>query len=258
MDTPTKPSHRLNIWSLVNPREVESRPADGSKFGASPSAAGQARHGESLGRGAYDRHSLPSAARPTTRPFSGKCLLPNGAELMCVTQRVAPERIMLVYNEPGGEKLVIPMNMKVGIDLEYFGLVQGVIREQSASGFSIAPDIIYHEMIVAKLAELQAPGAESESERHTLERLTARITLHNPACVYRLVESDATLFRAKIALLSHKVATLRTAQIQRAGTRVLLGWRDAKPGTVLRSFESGFAIEFDQMLESLDENLRFD
>lgn len=250
MSTPTKPSHKFNIWSLVNSEEVESRPAGGQPQ--------HPRQSDSLVRGTNERRrSSTTVARPTMRPFSGKCMLPNGAELTCVTQRVSPERIVLIYREPGGEKVVIPLNMKVGIDLEYFGLIQGVVRDQSESGFSIAPDIVYHEMILTKLAELHA-GLDLENERSSIERLTARITLRNPACVYRLVESDATLYRAKVALLSHKVATLRTAQIQRAGTRILLGWRDAKPGRVLRSFESGFTIEFDEMIESLDENLRFD
>ncbi|MGP8231247.1 MAG: hypothetical protein ACLQL2_01085 [Methylovirgula sp.] len=263
MDTPTKLSHKFNIWSLVNPGEIEGRPAEGLKPSATVSAAGQAQHGprqnDSLVRGGNDRRrTSATAARPTTRPFSGKCVLPNGAELTFVTQRVAPERIVLIYAEPGRDKVVIPVNMKVGIDLEYFGLIQGVVRDRSESGFSIAPDLIYHEMIVAKLAELHAPGLDLENERNTIERLTARITPRHPACVYRLVDSDATLYRAKIALLSHKVATLRTSQIQRVGTRILLGWRDAKSGIVLRSFESGFTVEFDQMLENLDENLRFD
>ncbi len=250
MNTPTKPSHKFNIWSLVNSEEVESRPAGGQPQ--------HPRQSDSLVRGTNERRrASTTVARPTMRPFSGKCVLPNGAELTCVTQRVSPERIVLIYSEPGGEKVVIPLNMKVGIDLEYFGLVQGVVRDQSESGFSIAPDIVYHEMILTKLAELHA-GLGLENERSAIERLTARITLRNPACVYRLVESDATIYRAKIALLSHKVATLRTAQIQRAGTRILLGWRDAKPGRVLRTFESGFTIEFDEMIESLDENLRFD
>ncbi len=53
------------------------------------------------------------------------------------------------------------------------------------------------------------------------------------------------------------MATLRTAQIQRAGTRILLGWPDAHAGTVLRSFESGFTVEFDEMLEELHDNLTF-
>ncbi|REF87523.1 hypothetical protein DES32_1146 [Methylovirgula ligni] len=262
MDTPTKPSHRFNIWSLVNPGEVESRPVGGPKAGVSASVTGQPQHprqSDSFIRGANDRRRpSTTVARPTMRPFSGKCVLPNGAELTCVTQRVTPERIVLIYNEPGGGKVAIPLNMKVGIDLEYFGLVQGVVRDQSESGFSIAPDIVYHEKIVARLAELHAGGLDLENERDNIERLMARITLRNPACVYRLVDSDTTLYRAKIALLSHKVATLRTAQIQRAGTRILLGWRDAKSGKVLRSFESGFTVEFDQMIESLDENLRFD
>lgn len=262
MNTPTKPSHKFNMWSLVNPGEIESRPAEGLKSSGSAPAAGQPQHprqSDSLIPGTNERRrASTTTARPTMRPFSGKCVLPNGAELTCVTQRVSPERIVVIYNEPGGEKVAIPLNMKVGIDLEYFGLVQGVIRDQSKSGFSIAPDIVYHEMILTRLAELHAGGLDLENERSEIERLTARITLRNPACVYRLVESDATLYRAKIALLSHKVATLRTAQIQRAGTRILLGWRDAKPGRVLRSFESGFTIEFDEMIESLDENLRFD
>lgn len=80
--------------------------------------------------------------------------------------------------------------------------------------------------------------------------------MRNPACLYRLFD-DATLYQAKIALLSHKVATLRTAQIQRAGTRILLGWPDARAGMVVRSFESGFTVELDEALEALHENLTF-
>jgi hypothetical protein len=204
---------------------------------------------------ARERHLAGTAARVTLRPFGARCVLPNGARLNCETNRVEPDRIEVAYRETpktGRESL---LNAKVGLEIDFFGFVRGVVRNVSQSGFWMAPDIVYHEMLVRKLAELHMTGA-TENERSNLERLTARITLRNPACVYRLFD-DPTLYQAKIALLSHKVATLRTAQIQRAGTRVLLGWPDSRAGQVVRSFESGFTVELDDALEELHENLTF-
>ena len=81
--------------------------------------------------------------------------------------------------------------------------------------------------------------------------------MRNPDCIYRLVDADQTMYRAKMVMLSHKIATLRTARIERAGTKLLLGVNPSYGATVLRSFETGFTVEFDVMLEDLNENLTF-
>jgi hypothetical protein len=256
MESATKPAHRLSIWNLVNPPTSESQ-------GRSPDKAPAQMHvsgGEQLGpatRALSERRRRSLPVRPSVRPFAAKCLLPNGAKLSCETKRIEPERIEVAYKENGKANTDLPLNIKVGLDLDFFGFVRGTVSDSHKSGFAIAPDIIYHETLVAKLAELYAPDAASDNSRGNLARLMARITLRDPACIYRLIDGDATLYYAKIALLSHKVATLRTAHIQRAGTRLLLGRADAHAGTVVRSFESGFTVEFDELLEELHEHLTF-
>jgi hypothetical protein len=252
MDSPTRAAHKFNIWKLAGLGEAPARGAvDLLKPDATTSAP--------VARGLTDASRHPSArmARPTLRPFTAKCVLPSGLTLPCETKRVGPERIDVMYTEARVPSLTLSLEARVALELEYFGLIHGTIRATNDTGFSVAPDIIYHGMLVAKLAELYAPSLGLENERSDLDRLTARITLRNPACVYRVIESDAVIYHAKIALLSHKVATLRTAHIQRAGTRVLLGWPNARPGIVARCFESGFTIEFDEMLEELHEDLNF-
>jgi hypothetical protein len=252
MDSATKAAHKFNIWKLaISGAEPERKPVEYSRP-APPD-------GNASPRAAPDRprHSAVRMARPTVRPFAAKCTLPNGAKCGCETKRVEPERIDVTFKQAAEPKVEVPVNIKVGLDLDYFGFVRGIVSDSHEAGFSIAPDIIYHEMLVAKLAELHALGPGLENERSILDRLAARITLRKPDCIYRVVESDAVIYHAKIALLSYKVATLRTAQIQRAGTRVLLGWPNAHPGIVARSFESGFTIEFDAMLEDLHEDLHF-
>jgi hypothetical protein len=252
MDSPTRAAHKFSIWKLAGFGEGAAR-------GANDLAKSDTASPTPVARGLTDasRHSPARAARPTLRPFSVKCVLPSGLTLSCETKRVGPERIDVTYREARASSLTLSLEAKVALELEYFGVIRGTIRATNDAGFSVAPDVIYHQMLVAKLAELHAPSAGLEDERSNLDRLTARITLRNPACVYRVIESDAVIYHAKIALLSHKVATLRTAHIQRAGTRVLLGWPHARPGTVARCFESGFTIEFDEMLEELHENLNF-
>ncbi|MEW6435832.1 MAG: hypothetical protein AB1508_01525 [Pseudomonadota bacterium] len=259
MESQTKPTHRFSIWKLAEPAtESRGRVPEGAAAKAnSPAAEPSTPVPRPLH--ARERHSAVTAARATLRPFGAKCMLPNGTKLNCETKRVEPDRIEVAYREipktgreTGRESL---LNAKVGLEIDFFGFVRGTVRNVSQSGFWMAPDIVYHEMLVRKLAELRMTGA-TENERSNLERLTARITLRNPACLYRLFD-DPTLYQAKIALLSHKVATLRTAQIQRAGTRVLLGWPESRAGQVVRSFESGFTVELDEALEELHENLTF-
>jgi len=256
MDSQTKPTHRFSIWKLADPiAESRGRAPEGAAAKANSPAAEPATPGMRPLH-ARDRHSAATAARATLRPFSAKCVLPSGARLNCETTRVEPDRIEVAYRETPKTNRESLLNAKVGLEIDFFGFVRGVVRNIGQNGFWMAPDIVYHEMLVRKLAELRMAGATAENERSNLERLTARITLCNPACLYRLFD-DPTLYQAKIALLSHKVATLRTAQIQRAGTRVLLGWPDSHAGQVVRSFESGFTVELDEALEELHENLTF-
>jgi hypothetical protein len=255
MDSSTKPAHKFSIWSLVGPgAAAQSRAPEESH---APAAASTPDQTAPAARVLNDRNRRPAGrlVRPSLRPFGAKCMLPTGAKLSCETKRVEPERIELTYNEQN--ELGPALNMKVGLDLDFFGFVRGTVSASSATGFAMAPDLIYHEMLVAKLAELYTPAGSLDEERSNLDRLMARITLRDPACVYQLMETDTNLYHAKIALLSHKVATLRTAQIQRAGTRLILGRALSYAGTVVRSFESGFTVEFDELLAELHEHLTF-
>lgn len=256
MDSTAKPAHKFNIWSLVNPGATARVHASEAVDAPAVSTPGQAVPAV---RVLNDRSRRPVGrlVRPSLRPFAAKCMLPNGAKLSCETKRVEPERIELAYNEQSEADAGVTLNTKIGLDLDFFGFVRGTVSASSATGFAIAPDLIYHQMLVAKLAELYTPAGPPAEERCNLDRLMARITLRNPACVYQLMDADTNLYHAKIALLSHKVATLRTAQIQRAGTRLILGRKLAYAGTVVRSFESGFTVEFDELLAELHEHLTF-
>jgi hypothetical protein len=257
MDSLTKSAHKFSIWSLVSPGATpQGRAPEGTHAPAPISVPAQTAPAPRV-LSDRQRRPLGRLVRPSLRPFAAKCTLPNGAKLSCETKRVEPERIELSYNEPNETDTSLMPNTKIGLDLDFFGFVRGTVSVSSATGFAMAPDLIYHEMLVAKLAELYTPAGSLDEERTNLDRLMARITLRNPACVYRLIDADASLYHAKVALLSHKVATLRTAQIQRAGTRLILGRAIAYAGTVVRSFESGFTVEFDELLDELHEHLTF-
>lgn len=183
-------------------------------------------------------------------------MLPTNAKLSCTTTKIQPDWIDLVYNRRDSLFEALSLNTRIGLELDFFGLIHGVLAKKTSEGFSISPEAAYHEVLVRKLAELHAEAVRFEDEKFNLDRLTARITLRNPDCVYRLI-GEETIHRAKIVMLSHKLATLRTARIQRAGTRLLLGASPNYGGTVLRSFETGFTVEFDCMLEKLSEDLTF-
>ncbi len=183
-------------------------------------------------------------------------MLPTNVKLSCTTIKIQPEWIDLVYNRKDSVFEALSLNTRIGLELDFFGLIHGALAKKTSEGFSISPEAAYHELLVRKLAELHAEAVRFEDEKFNLDRLTARITLRNPDCVYRLV-GDETIHRAKIVMLSHKLATLRTARIQRAGTRMVLGASPSHGATVLRSFETGFTVEFDCMLEMLSEDLTF-
>ncbi len=195
MESPTKSMHKFSIWKLASPGSERGAKAKSNSSDVEQVIPFRAANNR-------PRHSAVTAPRPTNRPFSAKCVLPSGAKLSCEIKHVEPTRIVVAYKllSDGG---LVEINTRVALELDYFGFVRGTVNDSNEIGFSIAPDIIYHEMLIAKLAELHAPGAGLEDERNNLDRLTARITLRNPACVYRLVDSDAAIYRAKIALLSH-------------------------------------------------------
>lgn len=195
--------------------------------------------------------------RTTARPFKGRCVLPGNVRLSCTTTRVQPDWIDLIYanKDPNFEALLL--NTRIGLDIDFFGLIHGALLSKRSEGFSIAPETAYRDLVANKLAELHAAAMLVEDEKANLDRQTTRITLLNPDCIYRLTELDNVTYRAKIVMLSHKIATLRTARIQRPGTRLILGQKPSYRATVLRSFETGFTVEFEAMLEELNERLTF-
>jgi hypothetical protein len=248
MDAPN-PQHKFNIWNLADSQNWGSRSSavdtGGRLAPARPFADRQ-------------RRSLRDPeARATTHPFRGRCVLPSNIKVSCTTIKVQPEWIDLAYNTKDPSFDVLSLDTRIGLELDYFGQIHGALFRKASEGFSISPESAYHDLLVDKLAELRAAAARFEGERSNLDRLTARITLRNPHCVYRLVDADQTIYRAKIVMLSHKLATLRSARIQRAGTRLLLSSTPNCGASVLRTFETGFTVEFDVMLEDLNEDLTF-
>jgi hypothetical protein len=235
VDTP-KPQHKFTIWNF----------ADYQSWGRPSTATA----------GAPLPPPRPFEIRASTHSFRGKCVLPTNVKVSCTTTKIQPEWIDLTYNRKDSNFEALSLNTRIGLELDFFGLIHGALARKTSEGFSISPETAYHELLIRKLAELHAEAVRFEDEKLNLDRLTARITLRNPHCIYRLVD-DETTHRAKIVMLSHKLATLRTAYIQRAGTRVLLGASPNYGATVLRSFETGFTVEFDRMLEQLNEDLTF-
>lgn len=248
MSAPAKPQHRFSIWNLA---DYQSRSATITPEGGAPLPPP---------RPFVDRHRRivhGAEIRATTHPFRGRCVLPNNVKLACTTIKVEPEWIDLVLGVKDPKFDALPLNARIGLELEFFGLIHGALFRKTSEGFSISPESAYHELLADKLAELHAEALRFEDEKSHLDRLTARITLHNPHCVYRVADAGGSTHRAKIVMLSHKLATLRTACTQRAGTRVLLGANPGRAATVLRNFESGFTVEFDAPLEELNEDMTF-
>ncbi|HLH10498.1 MAG TPA: hypothetical protein VKV77_01325 [Methylovirgula sp.] len=247
MEKSPKPPHRFNIWSLVelDANSPGAPPAAPPALPARPLADLQHRTMQSI------------ETRATTRPFKAKCVMPSNVNLSCTTTKVQPDWIDFAYGnrDPGFEALGI--ETRIGFELDFFGTVHGALRRKSEKGFSISPEIVYHEILLKKLLELHAEAIRFEEEKSNLDRLTARVTLRDPECIYQLIDGDRTLHRAKVVMLSHEIATLRTARIQRAGTRLLLGSNPGRTATVLRSFETGFTVKFDTMIEALSEDLKF-
>jgi hypothetical protein len=246
MDTP-KPQHKFTIWNFADHQSPRKPSAADAGARSSPSPPFLDRQRRPVGS---------AEIRASSRPFRGRCVLPTNVQVSCTTTKIQPEWIDLVYIRKDSIFEALSLNTRIGLELEFFGLIHGALARKTSEGFSISPEIAYHELLIDKLAELHAEAARFEDEKLNFDRLTARITLRNPNCIYRLI-GDETVHRAKIVMLSHKLATLRTARIQRAGTRLLLGAGPSYGATVLRSFETGFTAEFDCMLEKLSEDLTF-
>ena len=170
----------------------------------------------------------------------GRYMLPNRHEYPCQVTDMSP----------GGARFVAPEAGEIGdrviAYLDHIGRIEGEITRILDGGFAISIQATARkrDKLSAQLtwlANRQELGLP-EDRRH--DRLTPR----NPFS--EVVLPDGRKYRCKVVDLSLSGAGM-TCEVKPAmGTKVQLGQMS---GTVVRHFEEGFAIQFSDSIETIEE-----
>jgi hypothetical protein len=175
----------------------------------------------------------------------GRYMLEDRREFPCQTIDISPGGVGLVAPVQG------PIGSRVIVYLEHIGRIEGVIVRELENGFAmtiVAPRR-KHDKLAAQLTWLvnrQAFGLP-EDRRHE------RIELANTNTVVTL--KDGRRLPAIVVDCSISGAAIDCGEMVPLGTDVTVGHRDAR---VVRHFEGGIAVEFNQSISGEHLNSDFE
>ena len=163
----------------------------------------------------------------------GRYMLEDRREFPCQTIDISPGGVSLVAPVQGA------MGSRVIVYLEHIGRIEGVIVRDLENGFamSIVAPQRKQDKLAAQLTWLmnrQAFGLP-EDRRHE------RIELASTNCI--ITFKDGRRLPAVIVDCSISGAAIDCGEMVPLGTEVIVGHREAR---VVRHFEGGIAIEFEQ------------
>jgi PilZ domain len=175
----------------------------------------------------------------------GRYMLEDKREFSCQTTDMSP----------GGVALVAPVRGQIGervvAYLEQIGRIEGKIARHTERGFALQLNLpfVKREKIANQLTWLINRDALGMPE----DRRHERIVPHLRHAILK-IEGDREHV-VKLIDVSMSGAAVSTPAKPAVGTRVVLG---KTSGHVVRIFEGGFAVAFDEMItaENFDENIK--
>ncbi len=175
----------------------------------------------------------------------GRYMLEDKREFPCVTTDMSPGGVACIASVRGtiGERVVVY--------LDQIGRVEGKIVRQTDRGFALALSLPYakREKIANQLTWLVNRDILSLPEDRRFERI---VPLRRHSILRLNGESEHVV---KLIDVSMSGAAISTAIKPAVGAKALLGQTS---GQVVRVFDGGFAIAFDQMIaaDRFDENIK--
>lgn len=175
----------------------------------------------------------------------GRYMLEDKREYPCITTDISPGGLACIASVQGsvGERVVVY--------LDQIGRLEGKIARHTDRGFALALNLPYvkREKIANQLTWL----ANREILRLPEDRRSERIVpLRRHSILLLNGTSEHVVKLIDISMFGAAISTwLRPA----IGTRAMLG---KMSGQIVRHFDGGFAIAFDQMIEAdrFDENIK--
>lgn len=190
-------------------------------------------------------HPREQHFRPVKLSVLGRYMLEDRREFPCQTIDISPGDVSLVAPVQG------PIGSCVIVYLEHIGRIEGVIVRELENGFAmtiVAPQR-KQDKLTAQLTWLvnrQAFGLP-ENRRHE------RIELASPNCIITL--KDGRRLPAVVVDCSISGAAIDCEEKVSLGTDVIVGRREAR---VVRHFEGGIAVEFEQPISGERFNSDFE
>lgn len=176
----------------------------------------------------------------------GRYMLEDRREYPCVSTDMSPGGLALIAAVRGaiGERVVVY--------LDQIGRVEGHIVRHTDSGFALALNLPYvkREKIANQLTWLVNRDILGLPEDRRFERI---VPLRQHAMLRINGEGEHVV---KLIDVSMSGAAIATALKPALGAHITLGQTS---GQVVRHFDGGFAVAFDQMIEAerFDENIKF-
>ncbi|HLH10634.1 MAG TPA: PilZ domain-containing protein [Methylovirgula sp.] len=200
---------------------------------------------------------MPLKLRPLQKPLErrrhqrvtiallGRYMLEDKREYTCQTANMSP----------GGVSVIAPVRGAIGervvAYLDQIGRIEGRIVRHTERGFAMQLSLPYakREKIANQLTWL----ANREALGMPEDRRHERIVPHRRHAVLKIEGEREHV--VKLIDVSVSGAAISTTAQPAIGTKVLLG---DTPGQVVRAFEGGLGITFEQMLsaENFDENIK--
>lgn len=174
----------------------------------------------------------------------GRYMLEDQQEFPCVTTDMSPGGLACIASVRGaiGERVVVY--------LDQIGRVEGKIVRHTDRGFALALNLpfVKREKIANQLTWLVNRDILALPEHRRFERI---VPLRRHSILLLNGESEHVV---KLIDVSMSGAAVSTALKPAIGTKAMLG---QTTGHVIRLFDGGFAIAFDQMIdvERFDENI---
>ena len=193
--------------------------------------------------------SLYRYGLPIEIELPGFCTMPNGRSSVCRTRKISSDSADFLYGTGlGDDRFRLFEEMAGGsiirLDLEQIGKFRGALTAQNPSGFQIAVDVYFKDMLSTKLGRLAAAmrSAGCDASCVPAKPKIVRIEPDTKSCSF--VDHIGTLRKGTLINVSQIDALIKTAVIPPVGARIIFGGPGRHVAEVTRGFEIGFAVNF--------------
>jgi hypothetical protein len=243
-----QPQHRLNIWNLV----------EGEKKNRAPRPAPDDPNRLTQVLDILDEFAvlerLYNYGPSISIALHATCVMPNGRSIACRTKRLSAGAVEFGYSslardDPQGTCADAPTGTPMRLDVEEVGAFHGVLCAKDMDGFQIAVDDSCKPLLSERITRFAQAQNIAFDDIAASDRVT-RIEPNRTGCTF--TDHIGILRKGKIVNVSRFDALIKATIIPPVASTVIFSGEPRRPAEVLRRFEIGFAVKFQQPIPADD------